>query len=37
MNKVIGFDVYGTLVDPLEMGQHLQQLIGDRVCATVAR
>ena len=30
MNKVIGFDVYGTLVDPLEMGQHLQQLIGDK-------
>jgi FMN phosphatase YigB (HAD superfamily) len=30
MNKVIGFDVYGTLVDPLEIGQHLQQLIGDK-------
>ncbi|CAM4231481.1 haloacid dehalogenase type II [Shewanella livingstonensis] len=30
MQKMIGFDVYGTLVDPVDMGQHLQQLIGDK-------
>lgn len=29
MPKAIGFDVYGTLVDPLEMNQHLRQLVGD--------
>ncbi|QDE31136.1 haloacid dehalogenase type II [Shewanella polaris] len=30
MHKMIGFDVYGTLVDPVDMGQHLQVLIGDK-------
>jgi len=29
MPDVIGFDVYGTLVDPLEMNQHLHRLVGD--------
>ena len=24
----IGFDVYGTLVDPLELGPHLRALVG---------
>ncbi len=26
----IGFDVYGTLVDPMEMQQHLRALLGDQ-------
>ncbi|MGB6136500.1 MAG: haloacid dehalogenase type II [Shewanella sp.] len=30
MNYSIGFDVYGTLVDPVDMGQHLENLIGDK-------
>ena len=31
MKKItIGFDVYGTLVDPLEMSQYLHELIGER-------
>ncbi|GGP74592.1 haloacid dehalogenase type II [Shewanella ulleungensis] len=30
MKYSIGFDVYGTLVDPVDMGQHLENLIGDR-------
>ncbi|MEH6577709.1 MAG: haloacid dehalogenase type II [Amphritea sp.] len=25
-----GFDVYGTLVDPLDMSQHLQAMVGDK-------
>ncbi len=29
MNYAIGFDVYGTLVDPLEMNRYLRPLIGD--------
>ena len=29
MPNAIGFDVYGTLVDPLEMNQHLRRLVGD--------
>lgn len=29
MNYSIGFDVYGTLVDPVDMGQHLETLIGN--------
>jgi len=29
MPEAIGFDVYGTLVDPLEMNQHLRRLVGD--------
>ena len=28
MPDAIGFDVYGTLVDPLAMNQHLQPLVG---------
>lgn len=30
MSQTIGFDVYGTLVDPVDMGKHLEALIGDR-------
>ncbi|GGB48543.1 haloacid dehalogenase [Shewanella inventionis] len=30
MNYSIGFDVYGTLVDPVDMGLHLENLIGDK-------
>ncbi|GGK62964.1 haloacid dehalogenase type II [Amphritea balenae] len=30
MPQTIGFDVYGTLVDPVEMGTHLEALIGDQ-------
>lgn len=30
MQKTIGFDVYGTLVDPVDMGKHLEAIIGDR-------
>ena len=30
MPQVIGFDVYGTLVDPMEMGMHLEAFIGER-------
>ena len=31
MKKItIGFDVYGTLVDPLEMSQYLHKLIGEK-------
>ncbi|MFT5720554.1 MAG: 2-haloacid dehalogenase [Motiliproteus sp.] len=30
MPQVIGFDVYGTLVDPVDMGKHLEALIGDQ-------
>src|SRR5215210_3253777 len=26
----IGFDIYGTLVDPLEMNEHLRPLVGER-------
>ncbi len=33
MKKAIGFDVYGTLVDPVEMGQHLKSHIGDKARA----
>jgi 2-haloacid dehalogenase len=36
MNAAIGFDVYGTLVDPLEMNRHLQPRFGnlaDRLAA----
>lgn len=29
-NLTIGFDVYGTLVDPLEMSQYLNSLIGEK-------
>ena len=30
MDKIIAFDVYGTLVNPVDMGQHLQELIGNK-------
>jgi 2-haloacid dehalogenase len=33
----IGFDVYGTLVDPLEMERHLRALLGGRAGAFAAR
>ena len=29
-SQTIAFDVYGTLVDPLEMSQHLQMIVGDK-------
>lgn len=32
-----GFDVFGTLVDPLQMGQLLEQMLGPDCAATVAR
>ena len=30
MSEAIGFDVYPTLVDPLEMNQHLARLVGEK-------
>ena len=30
MAHAIGFDIYGTLVDPLEINRELEQLAGDR-------
>ena len=33
MKQVIGFDVYGTLVDPVDMGRHLDALTGDKAKA----
>lgn len=33
MQQSIGFDVYGTLVDPVDMGLHLEALIGDQAKA----
>ncbi len=30
MPTAIGFDVYGTLVDPVDMGKHLDALVGDQ-------
>ena len=30
MPQALGFDVYGTLVDPVDMGAHLESLIGDK-------
>lgn len=33
IQQSIGFDVYGTLVDPVDMGQHLEQLIGTKAKA----
>ncbi|MDF5722919.1 MAG: haloacid dehalogenase type II [Rhizonema sp. PD37] len=29
MNYALGFDIYGTLVDPLEMNQHLRAFVGE--------
>ncbi len=33
MNKTFAFDVYGTLVDPVQMGLHLEVHLGDRARA----
>ncbi len=30
MPESLGFDIYGTLVDPLEMNEHLRSLVGER-------
>ncbi|MFN2456156.1 MAG: haloacid dehalogenase type II [Pyrinomonadaceae bacterium] len=30
MTYAIGFDVYGTIVDPLELNEHLRPLVGDQ-------
>ncbi len=30
MSEALGFDIYGTLVDPLDMREHLRELLGDR-------
>ena len=29
MPEVIGFDIYGTLVDPLDMDEHLREMVGE--------
>lgn len=31
MPNAIGFDIYGTLVDPLDMNEHLRPLIGEKL------
>src|SRR5215210_633173 len=31
MPGAIGFDIYGTLVDPLEMNEHLQPVVGEKL------
>lgn len=31
MPEAIGFDVYGTLVDPLEMNEHLRPVVGEEL------
>lgn len=33
MRQTLGFDVYGTLVDPVDMGKHLSSVIGDQADA----
>jgi len=33
MSRTIAFDVYGTLVDPAEMGAHLETMLGDKARA----
>ena len=30
MPEVLGFDIYGTLVDPLDMDEHLREMVGER-------
>ncbi len=30
MPEALGFDIYGTLVDPLDMNEHLRGLVGER-------
>jgi 2-haloacid dehalogenase len=29
MPEALGFDIYGTLVDPLEMNEHLGEVVGE--------
>ena len=36
MSNAIGFDVYGTLVDPLEMNEHLRSFVGDELAGRFA-
>ena len=31
MPSAIGFDIYGTLVDPLEMNEHLRPVVGEKL------
>ena len=31
MPEALGFDIYGTLVDPLEMDEHLREVVGEGV------
>ena len=31
MPGAIGFDIYGTLVDPLEMNEHLRPVVGEKL------
>ncbi|CAA9432667.1 MAG: 2-haloalkanoic acid dehalogenase [uncultured Rubrobacteraceae bacterium] len=31
MSEAIGFDIYGTLVDPLEMNEHLRPIVGEEL------
>ncbi len=31
MSQAIGFDIYGTLVDPLEMNEHLRPVVGEEL------
>lgn len=33
MSQTIGFDVYGTLVDPADMGKHLEKVLGKKARA----
>ncbi len=30
MPEALGFDIYGTLVDPLDMNEHLRGLVGEK-------
>lgn len=37
MSAAIAFDVYGTLVDPLEMGERLRPVVGDDLAEPMAK
>ena len=37
MPSAIAFDVYGTLVDPLEMGERLRPVVGDGLAEPMAQ
>ncbi len=37
MPKALAFDVYGTLVDPLAMGEHLRLVLGDELAEPMAK